>query len=1034
VTKVVYEADLDLAKIKSKATELERILTEAFTKAGQAGSKDSGIAKALEQQAKAATEAAKQQRVLAEAIKAEEQGTTATAKAAATEREQAAKAEAQERISLARSTAQATIEADRQATIAAKADLAERTQAAKAATQAQIEDQKRLTLAARQQQADSRSGGGGLLGNLGGAITGGLAGYLSLQGAQQAAQQAVAIAELGTQARRTDESFRILSGGAQQATANINAIKEAGGGALTSLQAMDLADQAISLHLANTAQGFGDITRAAREIALVSPTIHDLGEAVSQLGLFAANPTSFARADQLGLGATEVKDRMKELQAANAGLDDSQAKLQASMQLLDEKFGAILDSSEAAASGVEKFKVAVSDARSELAKGPIGTSIDNTFGIGADALNRLTAGPLQKALDQARINRDEADSIVNDKSLFSHKDSNAVPPGAQKALDNQNSIVAALEKAQKAEKEGQAGAEEYAAGVTAIANAANKTGEATDDLVAATLRLGKAQELTAGNAVYDEKQLNPASVNAYVDAQLKARQEHLGDLYKPIGDLGNEFKNASTDSFFKGIEDSLKSSTSLIATEKNGVTDLRNELIALANDANLSGGAISDASRNRADAIKAQFAQLQEAQDLYKQFQASQAGAGGGDAVAKAFTDLDALLPQLRNNIDGFYAGVRDGATQAKTEIDAVAASIAATGQVTPEQRQIIDAAQLEAATEEIDRATDALTRLNSGAFDAVPGIDSLRGAYEAIIETLSSGGQLTEEQINLLGEFGTSADGASGSAGALVNVVNQLGYEYLSSNTYAAELVGQMWEIEAASASGAISGQSAAIQMASLADQIWAAAQNAHRATPELWAMLAALKALNAEGAGGGPRVQGPPAPGQTPSFLPAGALGDPLAAAKEARDRELALARQKLAQERSDALTRDKGRRDAAQAQRELETAQKKAQRDAESANKKAANATQHEFENAAKAAGNAFEKVADKIKSALEKIPGLFSTTKVTQENLDKAKAGTYVDQPDEYVHRLNDLAEHGVQREGINPQDVKDALNRVGIKAS
>jgi hypothetical protein len=167
-------------------------------------------------------------------------------------------------------------------------------------------------------------------GGIGGAVAGGLAGYLTVQGAQQIIQQAEAFAEFGTQVRRTEASFKILSGSATEAEARINAIKTAGGGAVSELQAMELANQAVSLHLASTAQEFGNLTKAGREIALVSPVIHDVQQAISELGLASAN-LSYRRLDQLGLSATEVKAKMKELQAANSSLDDSQAFLAASI-------------------------------------------------------------------------------------------------------------------------------------------------------------------------------------------------------------------------------------------------------------------------------------------------------------------------------------------------------------------------------------------------------------------------------------------------------------------------------------------------------------------------------------------------------------------------------------------------------------------------------------------------------------------------------------------------------------------------------
>jgi hypothetical protein len=130
---------------------------------------------------------------------------------------------------------------------------------------------------ARPQAPQQPIGGGsagsptGGLGSLGNAVLGGVAGYFTVQGARYVAQQVEAFAELGTQVRRTDTSFRILSGGTEQAKANLQAIKAASGGAVTELKAMDFANQAISLHLADSAKGLGDVTRAAREIALVSP-------------------------------------------------------------------------------------------------------------------------------------------------------------------------------------------------------------------------------------------------------------------------------------------------------------------------------------------------------------------------------------------------------------------------------------------------------------------------------------------------------------------------------------------------------------------------------------------------------------------------------------------------------------------------------------------------------------------------------------------------------------------------------------------
>ena len=61
------------------------------------------------------------------------------------------------------------------------------------------------------------------------------------------------------------------------------------------------------------------------------------------------------------------------------------------------------------------------------------------------------------------------------------------------------------------------------------------------------------------------------------------------------------------------------------------------------------------------------------------------------------------------------------------------------------------------------------------------------------------------------------------------------------------------------------------------------------------------------------------------------------------------------------------------------------------------------------AAKGTQKAFESVTDKIKSALEKIPGLFSPSKVTAEDMALSKAGLYQDKPDEILRQVQAAAD-------------------------
>ena len=331
-------------------------------------------------------------------------------------------------------------------------------------------------------------GGGGGLGGFATGLIGGLAGYLATQGVQQIAQQVMGFAELSTQVRRADEAFDILSGSARIAEQRIQAIQKASNGTVSELKAMEIGTQLVSLKLAKTTDDFKNLTRAGREIALVSPTIHDLGEALTQLSLFAANVSSYARADQLGLETASVKGRIKELQAADDSLTDSQAKLLASTQLLEEEYGLVLNSSSAAASGVEKFKVAVEDARNELAKGPLGRGIDALFGGVAGGITGVSDQANRTSIDWATLLGVATleDEITRIKTLITGAGSGGIEQGIRSLFGQSVDIgglakvVSAFDQIKNATDRGVPNLNEYLGILTDIASEAAKTGDVTE--------------------------------------------------------------------------------------------------------------------------------------------------------------------------------------------------------------------------------------------------------------------------------------------------------------------------------------------------------------------------------------------------------------------------------------------------------------------------------------------------------------------------------------------------------------------------
>lgn len=360
---------------------------------------------------------------------------------------------------------------------------------------------------AQQRQAASAGPTGG---GIGGALIGSLAGYLTIQGVQQLGQSAVNFSELGTQVRRSGEAFSILSGSADIAQRRIEAIKQASGGTIDSMKAIEIGTQATALGLAKTTDEFEKLTRAGRAIALVSPVIHDVGEALTQLSLFAANEQSFQRADQLGLSVSEVKDRMAELRAENENLSGSDAKLQASIEILNEKFGGVLDSGSAAASGLEKFRVALAEARNEAAKGPIGQAVDQLFGgfagLTTDLTTNFGGGGLNEI--QSSIQR-----------LAQTSAAGAFLPWEKEAAQRLDEAAKAIDKYNEAISKGVPGAQEFQQQAEEIARAILYQKSATEEQIAAFATL------TASGRTFTEDFSGATSGN--ITAAIEQRNQQI---------------------------------------------------------------------------------------------------------------------------------------------------------------------------------------------------------------------------------------------------------------------------------------------------------------------------------------------------------------------------------------------------------------------------------------------------------------------------------------------------------------------------
>ena len=244
--------------------------------------------------------------------------------------------------------------------------------------------------------AAGRIGGAALLG--GGLILGGL------YGANAIVDTAAGIAQLGHQIRITEKSFEAFSGGSEQAAAKLEAVTRASGNTVDTMEAMRIANRAAALGMAETAGELERVTKFARTASAVLGG--DVAGVLDNLALAASN-LSYMRLDQMGISASRVRDRVKELTAANKDLSKEQAFLQAAIEVGEEAFASVTEELGNTTSGVDELRTAFNELRYELAKGPIGQGADSVFRWVADQLN---AGTIQR---QTEILEQQAEKYSN---------------------------------------------------------------------------------------------------------------------------------------------------------------------------------------------------------------------------------------------------------------------------------------------------------------------------------------------------------------------------------------------------------------------------------------------------------------------------------------------------------------------------------------------------------------------------------------------------------------------------------------------
>ncbi len=895
------------------------------------------------------------------AVKQAQSAQTAIAKTEANIRLQVSRAESAERINDAKKTAAGTIESERRTTAALKEQIRQRAR------------QDRLTDKAAAPKSS-------LLGTIGK----GAAAYLTIQAATQIAQAAFALDDLRVKSLRAEVGFKILSGSAAQAGMNIRAIQSAAGGTIDRLTALQVGNQALALGLANTAEEFGQLTRAARAVSLISPIIHDVQGAISELALASAN-LSWRRLDQLGLSVSEVRDRFKEVQAANPEMDDSAAFLAASVEILNKKYGELLDTQEANASGAETLRVQYEDLKVAMATGPVGNAVDEFFQRIAESIREV-----QVLMGQGTGTQlvDELDQMIAALKGQQQENQTTLPNPIQAAgmLFGTRSYPAELETQIRRMEDGVRIVKE-------LENAVER------GVPGADATLAKAADIIGEVA----RNASAGKVDAFT-RELSDEIQALAANYRQLTAGTSAYVDATAEAFAAD-----KAAAEALAQEQIAVEELAKTYIemggdigAFANGLLISGASLKDFNE-RIAGMEEFFSKRQGVRDsatsgaskLVEQF-----------GVEEANRILEQQLQQIEITFQRFQrGGIRSGPLLDLGIADLQNQIAAQVDGIIAEADRLQEGANFDQAVSQINTA---LGQLNTGSFDGAEGIAAIRDELISLASSLSYSGAATDEQAARINYLAAVAFAASDSTSYLGQAQAILGIEFLNTNDYVGALTTEMSILDAAYANGSISASYHAAALIALVTEIYAAAQAAGVAAPQLAQLLALKNALQASSAG---VAVGPDA-----------GRGD--AAARLAILRERAIAGQ---------ARREQLRDQQRAAQKENAKAQEKAARDTAKGFKSAASSAAKDFNNAAKSTKSAFEKAAQTLEAALRKVPGLFGKSEVTQEQLDLAKAGGSNNFADDYLRRLRDEVENGKDWADVSIEGAKEALGRIGIIA-
>ena len=191
----------------------------------------------------------------------------------------------------------------------------------------------------------------------------------------------VELARLGGEILRTESAFETISGGADEATDRLEAMKRATRGAISEAEAMASANQLMQMGLANTAGELENV--AGMAVTLGTAMGRDANQSLEEFALLLANQ-SIPRLDTFGISAGNVRTKIKDLQQAHADLTREQAFFIAVQEEGEKAMRNLEGASDDEALAFERLEANTKDLKAALAKG-LAPAVAEVVGLLADA-------------------------------------------------------------------------------------------------------------------------------------------------------------------------------------------------------------------------------------------------------------------------------------------------------------------------------------------------------------------------------------------------------------------------------------------------------------------------------------------------------------------------------------------------------------------------------------------------------------------------------------------------------------------------